>query len=299
MLNLDPDEAMSYLDFVVERHRVWEQRQAGVPGPWTDDPILATRKFTNVYRVLDYGSQFLVRELLTPDLSPRDTLARCFLYRYTNLPATWDHLKQCFGDYPCEKDLYRSYIREAIQAHRDYGFKVFSGAYVILPQPNRTGDKVQQAVDLAARWMSAHADDFLSAENQADRFEILRREYGVGPFLAMQILTDWGYSVHADDREDEFVVPGPGCIKGAKAIAPDEKPMTTLHWAIDAVRALPDCPDLDGRPPSWMDIQNTLCEFSKYHRYAHSSSPAGANPYTPEHPGPQAPPAIPIHWLSV
>lgn len=31
-----------FLAFVAERYRIWEQRQAGSPQPWTDDPILAT-----------------------------------------------------------------------------------------------------------------------------------------------------------------------------------------------------------------------------------------------------------------
>lgn len=32
-----------FLAFVVERHRIWEQRQAGLPQPWTSDPVLASR----------------------------------------------------------------------------------------------------------------------------------------------------------------------------------------------------------------------------------------------------------------
>ncbi len=59
----------TYLSFCRERHKIWLKRQAGDPGPWTDDPILATRKFTNVFRILDPGTQFVVQELL-PDANP-------------------------------------------------------------------------------------------------------------------------------------------------------------------------------------------------------------------------------------
>lgn len=74
---MDLDRAMEYLEFVHERHNVWERRRAGDPQPWTSDPVLAGNKFTNVFRVLDYGSQFLLKELLDPSLPSRDILARC------------------------------------------------------------------------------------------------------------------------------------------------------------------------------------------------------------------------------
>lgn len=300
---MNVDTAILYLDFVAERHRVWESRQAGAVQPWTDDPILRTRKFTNVYRVLDYGSQFLVRELLDPDLTPRDALARCFLYRYTNLPSTWEHVRAVQGRYPLARDLGQELV-DTIIMRREEGEKVFSGAYVILPQPNRTGDKVAQAVTLARTFMTNHAHDFLTAKSQQQRYAILRGLYGVGPFLAMQILTDWGYSAQCgEDRENEFIVPGPGAIKGAKFINPGAKVEDTLRWAYVAVSKTEDHPELTiycdehgsiSRFPSLMDVQNTLCEFSKYHRFM--ERPIPNQEWKPAHPGPQPAPVLPSHW---
>lgn len=295
---MDPDVALTYLDFVVERHRVWERRRVA-PGPWTDDPVLRSRKFTNVYRAIDHGSQFLIRELLTPDLDPRDAMARCFLYRYTNLPETWQVMREGLGRYPLADDLTDNLVT-LVHQHRDSGQKVFSGAYVILPQPGRKGDKVAQAVALASRFINEKFDEFLEQPDQASRFRVLRSLYGVGDFLAMQILTDWGYSPQCGvDREDDFVVPGPGCVMGAKFIDPDAPVQQTLMWAVDAVRSLPDVPLLDlpngnTRVPSWMDIQNTLCEYSKYHRYA-AKEPRLA-PYVPAHPGASPDLVLPSHW---
>lgn len=295
---IDPDIAMEYLTFVAERHRVWEARQAGFPPPWTDDRMLRTYKFTNVYRVLDYGSQFLASELLDPDLSPRDILARCVLYRYTNLPSTWLYVRDQMGGYPVETDLGGSLV-DVVKGYREAGNTVFSGAYVILPKPNRKGDKVEQAVDMVSSFMSDHASEFLAATSQQQRFNVLRSHYGIGAFMAMQILTDWGYSTQCgQDLEDEFVVCGPGAIKGARFLDPDGDPYQTLMWAVDAVRMQPDVPLLqvgvNTRPPSWMDVQNCLCEFSKYHRDL--AKPPRTKEYLPAHPGPQSPPALPSHW---
>jgi hypothetical protein len=294
---MDVDVAMSYLDFVPNRHRVWEARQAGAAQPWTDDPILRTRKFTNVYRALDPGSQFVLTDLAHPaeDPQPMDVLFRCFLYRYTNLPETWRYLREFLDGYPTFGGTPPGLLVEAIHRRRDEVGRVFSGAYVILPQPNREGDKVEQAVSLAYRWVENHGRDFLAASTQDERFAVLRREYGVGPFMAMQILTDWGYTPQCgEDRENEFVVPGPGCIKGAKFVAPTWPVMETLLWARTLTSTMPEMPVVQGRSPSLMDVQNTFCEFSKYHRYA--SKPIPVREYVPAHPGPQPAPVLPAHW---
>ena len=95
-----------YRTFVFNRHRIWEARQAGEPQPWAPtDPILSSRKFTNVFRVLDPGSQYVVGMLQEPGLEPRDALARAALYRFTNRPETWDHVKAVLGRWPLADDM--------------------------------------------------------------------------------------------------------------------------------------------------------------------------------------------------
>jgi hypothetical protein len=277
----------TYLEFVEERHRVWELRQLGAPQPWTTDPTLATRKFTNVFRVLDPGSQFVFE--LESD-GDAETLFRLFLYRYTNEPETWRYMRQELGRWPEAHDGPATFI-DLLKNYRVRGNRVFSGAYVILPQPNRPGDKVVQAVELAYRWMENHAEDFMDASSQVARYDILRREYGVGPFMAMQILTDWGYTRHCgEDRENDFVVAGPGAIKGAKALGM-ARPLEAIHRCHALIQLGDDVPTLPGgRTPSLMDVQNTLCEFSKYVR-----GPV-ARSYRPAHPGHQPDPILPDHF---
>src|SRR5688500_16272197 len=94
-----------FLRFVVERHHIWEQRQAGAPQPWTKDEVLATRKFTNVFRVLDPGTQFLFTDLFDPWLEPRDQLMRLFLYRHTGRVETWEWLDLVGLGYPTVETL--------------------------------------------------------------------------------------------------------------------------------------------------------------------------------------------------
>jgi len=288
-----------FLAFVVERHRIWEKRQAGAPPPWTDDPVLATRKFTNVFRVLDPGTQFLLTELADPSLPERDQLMRLFLYRHTGRIDSWQWVELALGRYPLVGDL-----DDALEALKDYrgdrARSVFTNAYLVFPQSGTPGtDKLESIVDLAQRLFTPGSEqdimpEWERASTQAERFKLLRRNKGVGDFMSMQVLTDWGY-LQDEDREDEFLVPGPGSVKGAKALDPGAKPMDTVRRAVTAVRGVAGSPRLGYRVPSLMDIgSNLLCEWSKYVRFRGQEVPPKT--YTPAHPGPQPAPVLPSYY---
>lgn len=305
---IDPDAAVAFLNFVEERHRVWRARQAGLPQPWTSDPIIASRKFTNVFRAIDPGSQFLIANLLDSQDSARDVLMRCFLYRHTNLPSAWEAYAIEHGEMPRVGDLQN--LLEFWWGYKANGGKLFSGAYTIYPQSSTPGtDKITSVINLTARLFTADSPDdivpdFLASQTQADRFATLRRNKGVADFMSMQILTDWGYSPQCgEDREHEFVVGGPGCIKGAAEIDPDAKTSDMIRWASTAINTSPNAPELllddydeNYRTPSLMDVQNCFCEFSKYARVARKSSTSAQKPYRPAHPALDSTLVLPKHW---
>ena len=307
-----------FLRFVVERHRIWEKRQAGEPAPWTDDPVLATKKFTNVFRVLDPGTQFVLKELLDPSLEPRDQLLRLFLYRHTGRVEAWEWLDLACG-YPTAENLEE--VREAWKDYRGTSYrrlqgkkskttggfqtqvferKTFTGAYLVFPQSSEIGtDKLDSILDLAlGAFTPGSPKDVMpaweAATSNKERFLALRSVKGVGDFMSMQVLADWVYSQPVDTEED-FLQPGPGSIKGAKALRPDVPPREVVDEVVQAVRGLPDCPRLGYyRKPSLMDIgSNLLCEWSKYVRFR--EQPKGA-PYRPAHPGPQPAPVLPSYY---
>jgi hypothetical protein len=315
---IDTDAALTFLSFVQERHRAYLARQAGDPQPWTDDPIVATRKFTNVYRILDYGSQFVMTDLIDPELGPRDQLARLFLYRHTGRVEAWEYLGLTSG-YPTRSNLddvvaaWKEYQGQGVEhtqkrnpeaqgqggsrtgggvRYTKFERSVFTGAYLVFPQSTVPGtNKLDSIIDLTRR-LFVEADtgaDFWRASSQAERFTVLRRNKGVADFMSMQILTDWGYTpLCGEDRENEFVVAGPGARKGAAALGlpPDQ----AIRWATETISDL----RLGDRPPSYMDAQNTLCEFSKYVRFM--EKPVPSKLYRPAHPGPQPAPVLPKHW---
>lgn len=280
-----------YFRFVKERHAIWCRRGLGRPQPWTTDPVLRTKKFTNVFRILDPGSQFVLKGLLgDPAGDPRDFLARCFLYRHTNLPSAWAAWEVMNG-VPTLDDL--DGLKEFWLTYRASGGQVFSGAYMIFPQTHQKGsDKVEQVVDLTKRVMADPAVmKAFQGRSLPKQFEVLVSHRGVGNFMAMQIMTDWGYGpwVTDSERENRFVVAGPGARKGAQYLDPSKKAEELIWQARELLFDTDVKLTTEGglRPLSLMDVQNTFCEFSKYMRRREKWVPSTASSYKPSTQNPQ------------
>lgn len=290
-MTTDNAEMLSlYQQMVEARHQIWLARQNDEPQPWTTDPVLANRKFTNMFRVLDPGSQF-VFDLDADNVV--DVIARLVFYRVTNLPATWYALRAAYGRYPTAEDFIHqsAVLYQTLDAYRKTGKRIFSGAYIIVPEPGTANDKVGGALRLTRHFVTEKAEAFICAQSQDERFSILRSTPGLGKFLSMQILTDWSY-LEKEEPDLSFVIAGPGAVRGAALINPTKKPEDVIYdltfdWMSDAIVTL------SGRSLTPMDVQNTLCEFSKYAKEI--VTPRKKTTYRPSHPGAQPIPVLP-HW---
>ena len=280
-----------YQDMVVERHKIWVRRQNNEAPPWTENPVLKNLKMTNMFRVLDPGSQF-VFELDHSD--PVTKIARLVFYRLTNLPKTWAVLKQECGWYPVWSDFtnHGDDLVRILTEYRNQGNRVFSGAYIIIPEPGTTNDKIEGVVRVVSRFIREKASLFLAAESPSEQFSVLMSTPGLGPFLSMQIVTDWGY-LEKQEPDLSFVVAGPGARRGAALLNPDVSAEEVIRELTTRWQDHPDV-RLGGRPLTTMDVQNTMCELSKYHR--EMQSPRKKSTYRPAHPGPQKAPIFPEWW---
>jgi hypothetical protein len=268
----------TYWRFAAERHNVYLARLAGLPGPWTQDQIIAEHRFTNCYRAADRVSQFLIRDVIySGDQDPDEVLFRVLLFKFFNRISTWELLRQRVGmPSAASFDLakYDEVLNEAFAA----GKRIYSAAYVVPPPALGAPRKHTNHLRLLERMMHEGLRERLqSADSVADAFEVLKGYPAMGDFLAFQFLTDVNYSEVLDFDEMEFVVPGPGAHDGLRKCFGDD----ARGVEAELIRYMSDSqeehfnrlglsfPGLKGRRLQLIDCQNLFCEVDKYARLAH------------------------------
>jgi hypothetical protein len=269
----------TYWRFAAERQAIYRRRLSGAAGPWTEDPILRTFRFTNAYRAADRTSQFLIRRVIYEGAQThREIVFRTLLFRLFNLPSTWDALVAAFG-LPAVDSFDRAGYGAALDDHRKSGARLYSAAYVIPPVPQMgSGSKHEQHLALVEAMLADGVDRRIAeAASLAGIFEILTSYPSLGRFLAFQLTIDLNYGPTLAFDEMDHIVAGPGASEGIAKCFSDR-----LDWSDeDIIRWVTErqadeferrdlaFQDLWGRPLQLIDCQNLFCEIAKYSRVAH------------------------------
>ena len=89
-----------YFYFIQERMNIFWRRCYG-GSLLTEDPILQKYKFTNVYRVCDRVSQYLIDKVIYNELEKytrEDVLLRILVFKIFNKIETWEYIKKTYGE---------------------------------------------------------------------------------------------------------------------------------------------------------------------------------------------------------
>ena len=261
------------IDWILERHKIFVRRLKGEEPPWTDDPLFLKRSFTNVFRVLDPGTQYAIKLLSHPD--EQVAFYRLMLYRTFNKPQIYERIRDSVGPiYPSTKF---GHIVEALESGpRPY----FHGGFC-----SGVGAHPYNLPTLAE---SVYGDWFLQIQDMGleETVKFFLRQTGMGDFRSYQLALDLSYVCPRLDT-DSFVKIGPGAVIGLGLVYPElqefalkgpgghlrKMKRTHQHRFLDALDELHEgvladerSPRIWGRPPSKSDIQNVMCEVGKYLR---------------------------------
>jgi hypothetical protein len=272
----------SYWRFAAERQAIFFRRLAGGPGPWTEDPILARHRFTNVYRAADRVSQYLIHEVIYGEgraMAPQEQLFRILLFKLFNKIDTWQLLEDQLGEVSWASFDPDAYDRVLSTAMRNGG-KLYSAAYIIPPVKWPGGDGVKHRGHLhliRTALTGTLTDGLYAAKSLGEVFALLKQLPSLGDFLAFQLAIDLNYGTIIDFAEDSFVVAGPGARDGIAKCFEN----AADYFAEDIIEFMHDRQDREferlglnfqslwGRPLQLIDCQNLFCEISKYARVAH------------------------------
>ena len=300
----------TYWRFAARRQDVFFRRLRGELPPWTEDPILASFRFTNAYRVLDRVSQYLIGEVASQgSRAAEEVFFRTMVFKLFNRIDTWELLSSELG-WPTWKEYrFEAYDRALTEA-MVRGERIYSAAY-IMPPARRWGEarKHRNHLRLVEAMIGAGVPQRLAtADSMRDAFGILRSFSSIGDFLGYQLATDLNYTGLCEFDEMEFVVPGPGARDGlAKCFVSlgGLSPADTIRWVADTQAEQFESRDLVfwdlwGRPLQLIDCQNLFCEVDKYARLAHPEvrAPSGRSRIKRRFraAGPLPAPVLPATW---
>ena len=270
-----PREA-GYFAFARERYQIFLRRQAGAPGPWTDDPVLQQYRFCNVRREDDRTTAWFRENIRDPHRdSAYQSLLNTIVFRWFNRIETAEVL--------LDEGLFEEWSPFLAKRVLEGVRPVVTGAYVIkTPTGLNKLDGVLWCIerlqphlyDKAVYW-SANRDK--SLQQACD--ELMEFPY-LGGFMAHQLVADLKYTCLLDTAPDRltWAFPGPGTTRGIGRTFYGDPDWFSRGKAADRARMLEDlrhtqrCSE---RPEYWpaewprlemSDISNVFCEYDKYLR---------------------------------
>jgi hypothetical protein len=258
-----------WLYWIREREAVRKARfVAGKPPPWSNDHIMNEVRFTNVRRMDDRVSQWLLNWYAHP-LPVADAVVAATFARLVNRPETLAMYSPQWNGWDPDR------ARAALTARAAHG-PVFTGAYII-NSAVKGSSKIQTVIDTV---QAVHQQrDALTAYNTVTMqgmHTALQAVRGIGSFIGGQIVADMRYICGNPDTEwldrHKWAPRGPGSARGMAWLMRRDEPvhsellfseglgklMRTAHRRIPAIHA--------DRQLEAIDYQNTLCELSKYVR---------------------------------
>ena len=266
------------LYFIWEREAIRIARENGHSAPWTNDPILGKYKFTNIHRVDDRVSQWVLNNLITPYEEREDLWFTLLIGRLINWPPTLAALLER-GVIPCAPDEFdATEFVDVVEGCKVTQAKVYSGAYMVYPTKMDPGGNKSQAIathiiGAAIEKAEAIAYEATRPDRTLEQFvTVMSRCFGISTFMAGQVAADLTYSqVQMGKVPDIFTYApiGPGSSRGLNYLlerAPTagwgqenfNRELMKIHQAV--------VDELDIDTMTLHDVQNCMCEYSKYCR---------------------------------
>lgn len=258
-----------FLYFVKERHAIWTRRNVRHQRePWTRDEILRAYKFTNVYRELDRVTVWIGQHWREPNKKRKDLWFAMVIARLINHPEILAEL-----GFPKRWD--KRHFLDVMHRRKREGLQCFGGAYIV-----STGGRAMEKADYLAKFVLDPLWDGRGSIRPRDgdtlaQFHSRLMQYdGMGSFMAAQIVADMKYTPVLKKAKDwmTFASSGPGSRRGMNYVMGlSRKNRWREHEWRDALAELhalvqPHFEHWNYPRIHAQDLQNCLCEFSKYSR---------------------------------
>ena len=275
--------------FCAERHKIYVLKSRGAPKPWTQDPVLQSGRFCNIYRELDKVTEWIMNKWINPQVANENVMCLAVVGRLINHPETLQMMIDEGFDFTRKPNTERLFkLFEQIRETK--GRQLVTGAYIvntIFPKdaPKVNGTKADYIANffVPTVWgMRKQLREGLETGSFRETINAFKQIHGIGAFIANQAAVDLSYTKLLSGAEDIDTTwnPGPGTTKGIRWITDDwtlsngqdkmeaslSKYLADLNEELTNAKMFsPNNEDMRTHivPVSGPNASNSLCELSK------------------------------------
>lgn len=268
-MKLKEDRVKQFFAYINERHAIRCRRDAGQPWPWTEDTILQTYKFCEVFRELDKVTKWIHTNWRLPYKDHRNLWFAMAVARHINWPETLGAIGFPHVWRP-EKVLRIMKLRRSTRQ------KVYTGAYMI-PSAGYF-DKCEYTVNAVLDPLYRDPPPIYQARSLYEAFRMFRNKHGFGGFMAYEVVTDLRHTRYLCNATDimTWANAGPGAKRGNYRLLDmpvrrkeREKELNdSVHLELMQKLCIISPAYLGEHVPAleMRDIEHNLCEWDKYER---------------------------------
>jgi hypothetical protein len=277
------DPVQRFIAFIHEREQIRIRRERGDKFPWTTDRILLQYRFTNIHREDDRVSKHYQKTIRQRYEHDAIVVPATVLYRWFNRPSTCDFFFNQ-SDLMSNMSPFEQYIETKDIDNLKAILKLMppphvTGAFIIQGKQGYT--KGEGVLEYFNDWCTKPWREEWQRWNDSqpvlleDVYNWIRQHAtGLGSFMGAQIVADLKYIPLLMNTVDwhDWAAPGPGSMRGLNMVL-DQEPTSSWNPAmwLTALQALneeitPTLLELGIGKLHNQDLQNCLCEFSKYEK---------------------------------
>lgn len=289
-----PERIEEWAYWICEREKVRKLKAELKKPPYSKDPVIANTRWCNVRRMDDKVSIWMLNNWFCADgyVHNRTALIAALLARMINRPETLSAITGGNRFSKWEHD--RAY--KAMYAIKATGAVVFTNAYIINGASGGPKiDQVLSAINDCFKSCGTDAREFVVPSSLQQTAENLHKLRGVGSFIAGQVVADLRHVLGQHEEgwwadRMTWAPPGPGSSRGMKYLLgkasaadmagrgndlPAKEFLPALRELVLLAQRYPKVDEVFAeRNLEAHDIQNTLCETSKFIRIKYGAGRA-------------------------
>jgi hypothetical protein len=266
----DRDQVSYFLYWIKERHEIHLRRLAGVPFPWSKDPIFQRYFFCNPYRENDKTTIWYSRRIRQPlKHDARVVMATVIFRRFNFIPT---------GEILIDHNLLTAWDEDVAINVLGGLKKIFTGAFMI-SSPNYKPKLPEVCRMITEQWKNRERTyaRLYQVKRLEQAWRILQSEHHQG-LMPYEVVCDLRWTPLLGECEDidTWAYFGPGAQRGIQRICGNNPGTSPNSCSQDFCQKIAkellattraSLPEMHEEQPFEMrEIEHSLCEYDKYMR---------------------------------